>query len=202
MNRDLDIEFPERDEPTHVPTGDECEHAARGESCGRTVCPDCGREAAAQLRAKARLSTQGMISLATEAIRAHDSGAEHAVTSRDVMMLRNDSGNHPGKTWRRAWAWTEGVEDAVARRERWVRSGDYMNDAGEQSAYMVGRLLVELHMVNEHLTRLEVQAMADADITSAAGSLATPEPTAIPTHGRGQAVESGPGFETRAQHRQ
>lgn len=199
---DWDIDAPFDTEPSRAATGDECDHAARGESCGRTVCPDCGREAAAQLRAKARLSTQGMISLATEAIRAHDSGAEHAVTSRDVMMLRNDSGNHSGKTWRRAWAWAEGVEDAVSGRDRWVRNGDYMNDASEQAAYMVGRLLVELHMVNECLTRLEAQAMADADIASAAGSLATPEPTAIPTHGRGQAVESGPGFESRAQHRQ
>lgn len=170
--RDIDIEFPAAyDEPTHVPTGNECEHAARGENCGRTDCPDCGEDAAAWLVATAATGVVGIVALAREVLRVAGSGALYAVTERDLMRLRDRSSPRSCGTrveWRRAWAWAEGVLDAVSGREQWLGRHDYQHDAGEQAAYMVGRLLVELWHAHEHFTRIEAQAMADADITSAA----------------------------------
>lgn len=205
MHRDLDIEFPEYDEPTHVPTGDECEHSARGENCGRTDCYGCGEDAAAWLVAAAwagSIAASGVgaiVALAREVNRVAGSSAQYAVTGRDLARLRDRGPERAPKTWSRSWAWAEGVLDAVSGRRTWLQRHDYEHDANAQAAYMVGRLLVEYHLLNEHLTQLEAQAMADADVTSAAG--APSAPSAIPTHGRGHSVESGPGFESRAQHR-
>lgn len=198
--RDLGIEFPLRDEPTSVPTGDECEHAARGESCGRTDCHDCGREAAVMLREAVRCGTRGLLSMAREVARVQERYGcnipDGAVTIVDLARARvADRWTSTGAERGRAFAWAEGVIDALCHNPG-MQSGDYQDDISDQAAYMVGRLLVELHLVNEHLTKLEAQAMAGADITSAA--LAQPAEQPRPA----QAVVTGrSGFESRAQHR-
>lgn len=196
---DWDLNVPFDTEPTHVPTGDECSAWQRGDSCGRTDCAFCGEDAAAWMCAAALTGVTGLVALAREVNRVARSGAQYAVTGRDIAVLRDRFNPSSRAAWSRAWAWAEGVLDAVAGRRAWLQRDDYEHDAGNRAAYMVGRLLVELHMVNEHLAQLEAQAMADADVTSAAGAASAP--AAIPTHGAGLAVDSGPGFESRAQHR-
>lgn len=208
MTTDWNLNLPFDTEPTHVPPGDECTHACCGDSCGKTDCPDCGRDALFALTKAAGDGVHGLVAFAREVIRTEGMPDRYTPTLGMLAWLRDIE--RPATTpaaqfyrryaSRRAFAWAEGVIDAVDKNP-WMVSGDFDDQLDEQAAYMVGRLLVELHLVNEHLTKLEAQAMADADITSAAGSLATPGPTAIPTHGRGHAVDSGPGFESRAQHR-
>lgn len=200
MHCDLDIEFPESDEPTHAPIGDECEPSARGENCGRTDCDRCGEDAAAWLCVDAIASTAGVIALAREINRSCNADGGGKVTARDLARIRDRSLERSHKTWSRSWAWAEGVLDAVDGRPAWLQRHDYEHDAGNRAAYVVGRLLVELHFVKEHLTCMEAQAMADTDITFAAGALPSDAPSGPQSDARRQ-PSCGLGFESRAQHR-
>lgn len=194
---DWDINVPFDTEPTHVPTGDECT-----EQCSHSDCPTCGREVAAQYR-QVR-STAGIVWLAREVIRVSE---KHGAYIPDGAMAMGDlarvhaalNGNKWDVLDGSAWAWADGICEALTNVDHVVVP--YRTQA-EDDAYASGVQLVRAWQAEQTRLRAVAKAMADADITFAAGSLATPEPTAIPTHGRGQAVESGPGLESRAQHRQ
>jgi hypothetical protein len=156
---DWNLDLPFDAEPAHAPTGGECEHAARGENCGRTDCAECGEDAAAWLCAAALTGVAGIVALAREVLRASGSGSQYVVTGRDLARVRDRGPGRSHATWMRAWAWAEGILDAVSRRKTWLQRHDYANMVELQAAYMVGRLLVELHLVNEHLATLEAQSM-------------------------------------------
>lgn len=253
--RDLDIEFPEHDEPTRIPSGG-CEAWERGENCGRTNCEECGEDAAAWLVAAASTGVAGIVALAREIMRVNGSGAQHAVTGRDLARLRDRGPERSHLAWSRSWAWAEGILDAVAGRDQWLSCHSYENSIGDQSAYMIGRLLVELWQVNKHLNEMAredakqdgrdrrwlarrwraecttpseirrkatpsespvpgkpwiypdefepcsaAEKAARLGITSAAGALPAPRGTASPAPIGTSGAESGPGFESRAQHR-
>lgn len=214
-NRDLSSDH---DEPTVVPSG--CEPADRGESCGKTDCPSCGLAAAHLLYANARADTRGVIALGREilCLRYRPEG----VTLGDLARVRFLHPLRVDKADRgRAYAWAEGVLAAL-NDERWLQSRDFGGDPSEQAAFVIGYALVQLYLFREHLTKLEAQAARETwmpspwitpdeftpctsaekaqrlGIPSAAGDLS---PHRRPTAQSGQRAESGPGSESRAQHR-
>lgn len=159
---DWNLDLPFDAEPTRVPTSDECEHSARGENCGRTDCAECGEDAASWLCAAATASVAGIVALAREVLRVSGLSTQYVVTGRDLARLRDCGPTRSHATWMRAWSWAEGVLDAVSGRNAWLQRHDYERSPPLQAAYMIGRMLVELHLVSEHLTALEAQSMAAA----------------------------------------
>lgn len=208
---DWDIDVPFDTEPAHVPTGDECwrRHGARacgywklGRNCGKTDCAECGRKAAAELRAFARLGAGGIVPLAREVNRiANAYGAripDGAVSRGDlarVYAARN--GNRWDALDMPAYAWADAVCEDLSGP---VRFSHVYDSEAENLAQAAGVQFVESWQAEQRRLRAAVQAMADADITSAAGALPSDAPAGPQSDVRRQ-PSCGPGFESRAQHR-
>lgn len=103
-------------EHTCVPSG-ECEVWELGENCMHTDCPQCGREAAGELRADARINTYGVIALAQEAVYQDERYGvnlpDGVVTIGDLARLY-DGASIPDHE---AYAWAEGICEALSGTE-------------------------------------------------------------------------------------
>lgn len=153
------------DEPAEVPSGAECNAV---ENCGKTDCDRCGRDALFTLTKQAVSGASGLVAFAREVIRTEGSHGRYTPTLGMLARLRDIErpAESPAAQFyrryasRRAFAWADGVVDAVSRNP-WMVSSDFDDQLDEQAAYMIGRLVVELWLVNEHLKRLEAQHTAE-----------------------------------------
>lgn len=188
---DWNLDLPFDTEPTRIPTGDECT-----EQCSHSDCSTCGREVAAQYR-QVR-SPSGIVWLAGEVVRvAEKHGAnipDGAVSMGDLARVHAArNGNKWDALDRPAWAWAEGVCEAL------TGTGDVVvpyRTAAENDTHVAGVQLVKAWQAEQLRLRAEAQAMADADITSAAVAQQAEQPRSPQG-----VVRADPGFESRAQHR-
>lgn len=120
-----------------------CLDAQRGENCRHTDCPECGRQASAQLRAEAMLSTDGVLALAREVVRIQEGYSarampEYAVTVGDLARCRRYAEQRLGI------AWAEGIVQALVGDTE-LRPTDYHGRADEHAAFRAGVALAGGH---------------------------------------------------------